>query len=225
MARRRAPARRRLPKNVPEIASCSEVFLTADATSNTMYGPNTLGLDQFKRASGIARQYQEYRITNIKYTFKPQFDTFAVNTDAATALRIPHLYYMIDKAQSLPLNTTLATLRSMGAKPRRFDDKDIVVSWAPGVQLAVNAGALAGTLSKPMISPWLSTNANPDASWTPSSTDHAGIYFQLDAGVLPGDGTYEYGVEVECQFQFRKPMLPIAANEESVLAKDIFGRA
>lgn len=129
---------RRLPKNVPEIASCSEVLNTNDATSNIMYGPNTLGLDMFKRASGIACSYQEYRITNIKYTFKPQFDTFAVTTDAATALRVPHLYYMIDKAQSLPLGSTLTTLRAMGAKPRRFDDKDISVSWAPGVQMAVN---------------------------------------------------------------------------------------
>lgn len=190
-----------------------------------MYGPNTLGLDMFKRASGIARSYQEYRITNIKYTFKPQFDTFAVSTDAATALRVPHLYYMIDKAQSLPLGSTLTTLRAMGAKPRRFDDKDISVSWAPGVQMAVNQGVLVASLSKPSISPWLATNATPDAAWQASSTDHAGIFFVLDTGSLVGDGTYEYGVEVECQFQFRKPMLPIAAGEDYVKASSIFDAA
>lgn len=222
--KRRAP-RRGLPKNVPEIASCSEVLNTGDGTTNVVYGPNTLGLDMFKRASGIAREYQEYRITNVKFTFKPQFDTFLADTNATTSYKIPHLYYMIDKAQTLPLGTTIATLRAMGAKPRRFDDKDVIVSWAPGVQMAANSGVLVSTLSKPMVSPWLSTNATPDAAWTPNTVDHAGIYFVLDTGALPGDGAYEYGVEVECQFQFRKPLLPIAAGEEHVPARDIFARA
>jgi len=169
--RKKAPMRRRttrprLSRNVPEIASCSELLKTTDAESNQIYGPNVLGLDQFQRAKAIASQYQEFRITNIKYTFKPQFDTFAANTDAATALRVPQLYYMVDKAQSIPLTATIDTLRSMGARPRRFDDKNVIISWAPGVQIGANQGALAATLSKPMISPWLSTNANPDAGWT-----------------------------------------------------------
>lgn len=84
---------------------------------------------------------------------------------------------------------------------------------------------LVASLSKPSISPWLATNATPDAAWQVSSTDHAGIFFVLDTGSLVGDGTYEYGVEVECQFQFRKPMLPIAAGEDYVKASSIFDAA
>lgn len=226
MARKRRAPSRRLPKNVPEMASCSEVLQLLDGESNQMYGPATFGLDQFKRARGIAAGYQEYRVTNVKFTFKPQFDTFAATTDAATALRVPNMYYMIDKAQALPGNTTLATLRSMGAKPHRFDDKSVVVSWAPGVQLSANVAApAAAALVKPLIAPWLSTNATPDAAWSVSSVDHAGIFYQLDAGSLPGDGQYEYGVDVEVQFQFRKPLMIVPAGENSVLAKDPFNRA
>lgn len=225
MARKRRAPSRRLPKNVPEMASCSEVLQLLDGESNQMYGPSTVDLTLFKRARGIAAGYQEFRITNVKFTFKPQFDTFAATTDAATALRVPNMYYMIDKAQTLPANTTLATLRSMGAKPHRFDDKSVVVSWSPGVQIAANNGALAASLVKPLISPWLATNATPDAAWTPSGVDHAGIFYQLDAGALPGDGQYEYGVDVEVQFQFRKPLMIVAAGENDVLAKDPITRA
>jgi len=210
--------RRRLPANVPEWASHSEVRAFVDVESNQMYGPNCIGLDQYPRAQSIARNYQEYRITKVKVTFKPQFDTFAATTDAATALRIPHLYYMIDKAQAIPINSNLAVLKAMGAKPRRFDDKDIVVQWSPGVQLSANTGANVAVLSKPLISPWLSTNATPDAAWTASSVDHAGIFHYLEAGALPGDGQYEYSVDVEVQFQFRKPLLVVSNTDPPALS-------
>jgi len=160
----------------------------------------------------------------VKFTFRPQFDTFMANTDAATALRVPQFYYMIDKAQSLPLGTTLATLRSMGAKPRRFDDKNIIVQYAPGVQQVVWDGGAIQVPAAPKISPWLSTNATPDGAWLPSTVDHGGLFYILDTqGPLPGDGQYEYGVEVEVQFQFRKPLLPILGGD-GVLARDPFAR-
>jgi len=196
----------RLPSNVPEWASLSESFTGADCTTNTMYGPNTIGLDQFPRAVSVASNYQEYRITNVKFTFKPQFDTFQVDPNATTALRVPNLYYMIDKPQAIPTTATLETLKQMGAKPKRFDDKSIVIKWTPGVLLNANAGALASTLSKPLISPWLNTNATPDAAWTPNSVDHSGLFNYLEAGGISGDGAYEYGVDIEVQFQFRKPL-------------------
>lgn len=214
---KRRPRRQRLPANVPEWASHSESYTAADGKTNTMYGPNTVGLDQFPRAIGIAKNYQEYRITKVKFTFKPQFDTFTVDPNAATALRVPHLFYMIDKPQAIPLAATLENLKQMGAKPRRFDNRDIVVQWSPGVQLSANDGALAASLVKPMISPWLNTNATPDAAWTPSRIDHAGLFHFLEAGAITGDGQYEYGIDVECQFQFRKPLMVAVAGAPEAL--------
>jgi len=219
MKSKRRPVRkgkksRALPTNVAEKASCSVSIKVADGESNQMYGSNVFQLDQFDRAVAIARAYQEYRITSCKWTFKPQFDTFTANTDAATALRVPQFYFMIDKAQSLPLGSTLATLRSMGAKPRRFDDKNVTVTYSPAVQGAVWDGAAATVPSLPRTSPWLNTNAAPDGPWAPNTIDHGGLFYILDTqGPLPGDGQYEYGVELEVQFQFRKPLLPIISGE------------
>jgi len=226
-AKRRAPIRRRKiarrsKTNVPEMASLSAAIKVADGETNQMYGSSTIALNQFDRAVQVAKAYQEYRITNVKFTFRPQFDTFTATTDAATALRVPQFYYMIDKAQALPLGTTLALLRSMGAKPRRFDDKNIVVKYAPGVQQVMWDGGAVQVPSAPKISPWLNTNATPDGAWNPSTIDHGGLFYILDTqGPLPGDGQYEYGVEVEVQFQFRKPLLSVPAGD--TLAKDPFG--
>jgi len=207
--------RRRLRSNVPERASCSEVLEWQDGESNSMYGNTTIDLQDFHRAKLIAQGYQEYRITNVKWTFIPQFDTFAATTDATTALRIPNLYYMIDKTQSLPSTVSLGDLIGMGAKPHRFDDKNITVSYSPGISLgALNSASgtlIAGAMTK--TSPWLATNDLVNGSWRASQTAHAGIFYQLDAGSLPGDGQYEYTVKVEAQFEFRRPlMLPGTAS-------------
>lgn len=178
-----------------------------------MYGSSAVNLSLFDRASLIARAYQEYRITNVRFTFRPQFDTFTVNTDAPTALRVPQFYSMIDKAQAIPIGATIDTLRSMGARPKRFDDKNIVVKYAPGVQAVVWDGGALQAPSAPKISPWLSTNAAPDAAWLCSSVEHGGLFYILDTqGSLPGDGQYEYGVEVEIQVQFRKPLITVEAG-------------
>jgi len=223
--RRRAPARRRavpkLPMNVPDKASCSVSTKVVDGETSQMYGSNTFSLNQFDRAALIARAYQEYRITACKWTFKPQFDTFTANTDATTALRVPQFYYMIDKAQAIPLTATLATLRSMGAKPRRFDDKNLTVSYHPAVQGSVWDGAALTVPSMPRTSPWLNTNATPDGAWTASTIDHGGLFYYLDAGALPGDGQYEFSVELEVQFEFRKPLIALVTGENAHPAKGL----
>jgi len=140
-----------------------------------------------------------------------------VDPNVTTALTVPNLFYMIDKPQAIPTTATLETLKQMGAKPKRFDDKNVVISWTPGVLLNANAGALASALSKPLISPWLNTNATPDAAWTPNSVDHSGLFNYLEAGGITGDGRYEYGVDIEVQFQFRKPLAIVGAGTTQAL--------
>lgn len=213
-ARRRKMVRRRVPRlssNVPEWASCSDIREGVQLESNQIYGPSLITLAQFKRASNLAQNFQQYRITKVKYTFKPLFDTFTATTSAGAEITVPYFHYMIDKTGSIPDSATIDTLRAMGAKPRRFDDKSITVQWSPSYVISStdSLNATSDPLVKPYISPWLNTNDTPDtANWTCSASPHFGLWYVLDAGTLPGDGQYEYNVSVEIQVQFRKPNLP-----------------
>lgn len=182
--------------------------------SNTMYGPTILQLAQFQRAVGIAGGYQEYRISGVKLTFTPRFDTFPVTTDAATQMCVPYLYYMVDKVGALKAGASLSQLQSMGARPHRFDDKNVSVSYKPAVLLGAETNTATQTLVKPIMSPWLLTMSSPsDGTYGPSSVDHRGLWYILDSKTLPGDGTYEYDVDIEVNFQFRKPLFPRATGE------------
>lgn len=225
--RRRAPIRRRrpqrrLPSNVPEWASCSDVREGAALESNQMYGPSIFNLSQFPRAAAIARNFQQYRVTKVKYTFKPLFDTFIATTNQASQITVPYFHFMIDKNGSLPTTTTIDTLRAMGSKPRRFDDKSIVVQWSPGYPIS-SENSVAGTLdplSKSYISPWLNTNDTAGGvGWNVSQAPLYGLWYYLDTESMPGDGQYEYAVSVEVQVQFRKPLLPVNAAGTEALNK------
>jgi len=223
--RRRAVARRRLPRpprskafNQPEWASCTEVLRGQVLTTNTMYGPSINQLSQFRRAIQIGGGYQEYRITGVTYKFTPRFDTFPANTDLATALSVPYLYHMVDRAGVVKPGASLGQLQAMGATPKRFDDKNIIVKYKPGVLNSVETSLAGATnYTRPMISPWLATMNDPTSPlYNPSTVQHRGMWFILDAKGLPGDGTYEFDVDIEVNFQFRKPLFPASSSEDKV---------
>lgn len=225
-AKRTVPRRKRVfrpAKNVAEWASCSETYSNINPTpgappltnamfpANTMYVKRDFTLDQFARATQIAKGYQHYRIKKITMKFKPLADTF---TNSAALASVPNFFYMIDKSGSLPNNPTLAMLKQMGAKAHRFDDKSITVSWRPSVlDLAATAPANASS-AQYKISPWLSTNANQlgVGVWNPSTVDHLGIfwYSEQDLSVQPA----YYSIETTVEFQFKKPLAQLGSGEE-----------
>jgi len=197
----RRPVRRRA--NVSEWASCSAVRSLPTKLYGTMYNYMNIQLADFDRPSTIAEGYQQFRIKNVKLTFKPSFDTF---TSSGTSQK-PYLYYMLDKTGSIPTGVTIDGLKTLGAKPKNFDEKPVTVTWAPTVltNVGVNNSLTPplGNQNKPIRTPWLTTGQNPQSpTWTPNNVDHLGIYFIADGGGLAG-GSYE--VDVEVQFQFRKP--------------------
>jgi len=228
MRRRRGGKRRggnrrrgfRAARNVPEKASCTvSQWIQRPTVANTMYSMRDISLDQFARASLVARAYQHYRIKKVTLEFKPAYDTFAPqNLPAGQNLQVPYLFYLIDKSGSVPTNVTTPDLRQMGSKPVRFDDKTIKVSWRPSV-LTETFGQ-ANSQSQYKISPWLSTNANAlnPGLFVASSVDHLGIFWKVDRnGVLPvGFEEYTYDVQITCEFEFKKPLITPSASEESV---------
>jgi len=154
-------------------------------------------------------------MSNIKITFLPTLDTIGT---AAGPSKV-YLYYMIDKSGSLATNSTLEALKQMGAKPFALDEKPIVVSWAPSVLNNVLTATPAGSSAPGMykISPWLSTQnsvGNPGA-FTGSVVDHLGLYWY--AYSLVGGQAVQYNVEIEVQFQFKKPLLVLTTSSYNAI--------
>jgi len=199
---RKAGKRRSKAMSQPEVAKCTVVRTLAVATTNTMYSYSTFNLADYQRAVNIAQNYQRYRITGIKLTFKPEYDTFAPGAGATK----PFLYYMIDKSGSIPDNVTLEALKQAGARPKAFDERPLHISWKPSVlQEEQNAGGVAiGAGYK--ISPLLSTDATPNnvGAWVPSRVNHLGVKWYMETA---GSGL-NVNVEAELQFEFYKANYP-----------------
>jgi len=203
-------------RNVPEYASCSvNQWINVVTTANVTYNLRNIALGQFARAASIAQNYQHYRIKKVTLEFLPSIDTFTLQPGASNAIQVPYLTYLIDKAGSIPNNADGPQLRQMGAKPVRFDDKKVTVSWRPSV-LTETFGQPNGQ-SQYKISPWLSTNANAlnPGVFVPSDIDHLGIFWKVDrnGGALPGGyPEYQYEVRITAEFQFKKPLTAISSN-------------
>lgn len=191
---RRRPIAKR--SNVPDKASLSVKTSIqpqggGNFAGNIMYNQINVQLANFDRALQVAGAYQFYRISKVKLTYLFPYDTFQVAVGGASR---PNFYYMIDKSGALPLATTIDMLKQMGARPRQIDNKPTSVSWTPAVltEEETLGGAVAAQYK---LSPWLSVNA--------PNVQHRGIYWfveQLFAG-----GT-QYEVEMEVQFEFKKPL-------------------
>lgn len=213
--RRRIPVARRT-NGVPEWASITETVtlqttglaVVPQLVSNVMQRLYNVNLARFSRAVSVAQNYQFYRIKNIKLMFKPLFDTY----QAGAAGTVPYLYYLVDKAAQFQNITTVEQLKRMGAVGRRLDDKNIVLNFAPGVQLLTyDNNASSAQFNFVKTSPWLTTNdtaPSTTASWTASGVDHNGCSFcvQQDGGSVP------YRVDMQVEFQFKKPYINAAVS-------------
>lgn len=188
-----------------EFASLKETFEFSTLSANAAYYDYNNSLARNVRAASVAHGYREYRITKVEYQFIPLFDTFT----AGGSLTVPQLYYMIDKDGTFASVNTADQLMEAGAKPRRLDDKTIRIVFKPTVLgLTFDKDNLTNPFSKPMVSPWLATNKmNVTGGWGPSSIDHMGITFIVDA-----DPSLKYNVRVTSHIQFRKPSWLLGAS-------------
>jgi len=194
--------RRSKAMSQPDKASCTVVRTLGGGITNQMFAYGSFNLADYARASGIAQYYQRYRITGIKLTFKPEYDTFAAGGTVAK----PNLYYMIDKSGSIPDNVSLEGLKQAGAKPHAFDEKPISVSWKPSVLNEVQINGLLSAGSGYKISPLLATDATPGnpGVWTPSTVNHLGIKWYMECS----NTSLGVNLEAELQFEFYKAVMP-----------------
>lgn len=219
---RRRPARKTGYKSKlanSEFASLKETYEFATLNSVTAYRDMTISLARFVRASAVASGYQEYRMTKVEYKWKPLTDTFA---PAGTP--VPYMYILIDRTGANSAITSENQFVAAGCKALRLDDKIINRSFKPAVlNYALDAVQSTNLYAKPMISPWLSTNANNTltaSGWSPSSTDHLGLEWFVSA-----DPSLRYKVEMTVHFQFRKPAVaktaPTDASAVTVEAAEV----
>jgi len=190
--------------------------------ANQMYSIMNTTLEQYDRAIQVAQAFQFYRIRNIAAKIKPQFDTYTYNAGSGSTAQgygKPKLYYMLDKSGSLPTTVGLENLKQMGAKPRNLDEKPLLISWAPTV--LTDSMTAPGGSSQPgsfKVHPWLNTSANTVSPgvWTPNTIDHLGVYFYVESTSYGGTGGLPYQVEVEVQFEFKKPLWSRSGSTQAI---------
>jgi len=218
--------------NVSDYASLSvknSLTVANGFTSNRLYSLMNTTLALYPRAVTVSQAYQFYRIRKIALTIKPTFDTYQAigfNGSGVGGIGKPNLYYMIDKSGSIPTNVSLEALKQMGARPRQLDEKNMTVSWTPTVlEASLQSGGNSPTVAgaKYDISPWLTTTAivvGPGV-FVPSEIDHLGIYWYCDQSVgLPvGFTPPTFTVEVEVQFEFKKPLSVLSQSDPAIPAQ------
>lgn len=194
-------------------ASANETVVLGDDPIQTVYSLSDVNLSQFDRLSKIAQGYQYFRINRIEMRFKPQMDTFTDSTQNT----IPYLHYLIDKGEVLAFSAAggFIQMREAGAKPIRFDEKTVTVSWRPAVSMLVQDGTQPITLGAAFnrLSPWLATNDLAGANstiWQPSTVAHRGIIYGVEALTSVARS---YGVELTVYVEFKKPLSTYAPRE------------
>lgn len=211
----RRPARKYVRRagrrsGVPEYASCS-VARTLVATGggnfvpNTLYTERSIALADFDRASAIAQGYQYFRIKSVKFTFKTFADSYVAGTSTQGR---PNLYWLIDKGSITPTNVSLENMKEMGCRPKVCDNRPTSITFRPGVSVDVqNNVSPFSVANKTLISPWLMTNqsAGSASAWTASTISHQGLYWVMEQFQGGNQGTYF--VDIEVQFQFKKPLV------------------
>jgi len=111
----------------------------------------------------FANVFDEYRITNVKFSFRPKYDTFPVSTgyDAATSAYVaPFIHTIVDQASTkIPTGSyNFATENVMleNGTVRTYDGtKAFSVSYKPKVFNGLLAGGTAATAE---WAPWIRTS-------------------------------------------------------------------
>lgn len=241
--RRRIPRRARKTKmrvmrrgrksasgNQPEWASLSETVQVLDnnnqQTVGTIYNNIDVQLAAFARASAVAQGYQYFRITRVTYKYKPLIDTFIATAPGAT--QVPYLYWVINKTGLEYPGLNLGWFLANGAKPIRFDDKTITISYAPAVSYSMLEAATPSPVQQPnqaRTKQWMNTasDAFNVAAFSPSTVSHAGHYHLVDS--QGSTQAMKYEVTCTAEFQFKKPNARVPTSEPALeVVKSQMGR-
>lgn len=95
------------------------------------YGFNfTTSLSEFQRAQEVAHSYKYYRASKVELTFVPYANVASVN--GAPALRLPQLYFTVDRVANQWIVPTEGEMQERGVAPKVFNRK-YKFSWKPSL--------------------------------------------------------------------------------------------
>jgi len=207
-----------------EYASMRQTLQLENQMTGDIIQLEGIALKALDRAVQVARAYQYFRIKKVDLQFKPFYDTFANPDPTQPSGSVPYLYWLINKGDVLDV-ADFNGLRDAGAKPIRFDEKTINVSFKPAILMFSSQSSATPTLNPSFnmskVSPWLTTNdlaGTNGAVWTPSSLEHHGFTFGVQQDITGTPG-FTYGVEITVHFDFKKPLNvenPSAENQKEV---------
>lgn len=164
------------------------------------------------RASAIAKEFGLYRIASIKFTHRPLFDTYSSSLPGVgnSPNSLPTLYWKMNRYGDNPPAFAGDYMRSLGAKPYRLDDKNVVIRYKPNT-LMTQDNAAGPTSASIKITPWLSTDDTPqDTLFTLSTAEHFGHALFIEGG---GAGTGQGAVclmDVQVVYEFKNPRNVVA---------------
>ena len=173
-----------------------------DLVSNTPYRV-AWKLADFSRAMALTKVYQYYRITAIKMTFKPYFNSFQQSSPVGST-DVPQFYSVLNKSGDAPITFSLNNLKRQGAVPKPFT-RTFSRTVSPHT-LLINQAGIGGTQAGMGASSkkWIST--------TDTNIVYYGMLFYIDTGVNTTQpmGMLDYSLVVE----YDKPWDTWATTEE-----------
>lgn len=214
---RRRQNRRRFTKpsrSLPNSSKIVETLSSVPINLNTPYIFSKAGITGV-RAPIEAQLYGLYRIAHIKYTIKPLFDTYSSSLPGTgnSPNSIPTLYWKINRYGDAPNVFDGNFMRAQGAKPNRFDDRQVVIKYKPNMLMVAEDNA-GNNASQVKITPWLSTDERPgDAVFNISTAEHFGHLMFIEGG---GAGNAQGPcavMDVEVVYEFKQTRVPIPVGQ------------
>lgn len=214
--KRRRVLRKRSSNNVVGGPNTCKVIETIPASGINLNSPYILlkaGITG-ARASAIAKEFGLYRIVGLKYTFRPLFDTYSSSLPGAgnAPNSVPTLYWKMNRYGDIPGVFNGDYMRSLGAKPFRLDDKNVVVRFKPNI-LQSQQNTVGPSQASIKISPWLSTDDTPqDNLFTLSTATHYGMSLFVEGG---GAGTALGACclyDLQIIYEFKNPRAVVSSS-------------
>jgi len=179
----------------------------AQLAQNTMFNCALKGLTAFPRAQAMAQLFQEYRITRVRVIIYPASNTVIAGAPTSVIKMYDRVYSTPYAATSVSGTLiTLDLLRELNPHPFLLTQRRLLRSFKPTVATLTNS---VGSATLPSFelktSPWLSTSVSSSSVQGPDDTTHRGMLLYFLNDLAPTTATVATTVDIEADFEFRKP--------------------